>query len=88
MIESKFRITYAHGLHARPATMLVSKASTYASKMILEYNDTRVQLKSIMGVLSLAVPQNVNIKITFDGDDEMEAFEGIQKTINAINALK
>ncbi len=38
MIEAKFKITYSHGMHARPATMLVSKASSYESKMILEYN--------------------------------------------------
>lgn len=88
MIEAKFKITYAHGMHARPATMLVSKASSFGSKMILEYNDVRVPLKSIMGVMSLAIPQNVNFKITFDGEDENAAFEAIQRTINDINAMK
>ena len=88
MIEAKFKITYAHGMHARPATMLVSKATSFESKMILEYNDVRVPLKSIMGVMSLAIPQNVNFKITFDGEDENAAFEAIQRTINDINAMK
>lgn len=88
MIEAKFKITYAFGMHARPATMLVSKATNYASKMILEYNDIRVPLKSIMGVMSLAIPQNVLFKITFEGDDENEAFEAIQRTINDINQMK
>ena len=88
MIEAKFKITYAHGMHARPATMLVSKATSFESKMILEYNDIRVPLKSIMGVMSLAIPQNVNFKITFDGEDENAAFEAIQRSINDINAMK
>ncbi len=88
MIEAKFKITYSHGMHARPATMLVSKATSFGSKMILEFNDVRVPLKSIMGVMSLAIPQNVNFKITFEGDDEIAAFEAIQRTINDINQLK
>lgn len=88
MIEAKFKITYSHGMHARPATMLVSKATSFGSKMILEFNDVRVPLKSIMGVMSLAIPQNVNFKITFEGDDEIAAFEAIQRTINDINQFK
>lgn len=88
MIEAKFKITYSHGMHARPATMIVSKATSFESKMILEYNDVRVPLKSIMGVMSLAIPTNVNFKITFDGEDENAAFEAIQRTINDINAMK
>jgi phosphocarrier protein len=88
MIEAKFKITYSHGMHARPATMLVSKATSFESKMILEYNDIRVPLKSIMGVMSLAIPQNINFKITFEGPDEIAAFEAIQRTINEINQLK
>jgi phosphocarrier protein len=87
MIEANFRITYPYGLHARPATMLVSAASSYASKMIMEYRDTRITMKSIMGVLSLAVPANVNFKVTFDGEDEGEAFQAIEKIIADINKL-
>jgi phosphocarrier protein HPr len=87
MIEANFRITYPNGLHARPATMLVSRASSFQSKMIMEFRDTRVTLKSIMGVLSLGVPANVNFKLTFDGDDEGEAFQAIEKVIADINKL-
>jgi phosphocarrier protein len=87
MIEANFRVTYPYGLHARPATMLVSRAGNFASKMIMEFKEARVTLKSIMGVLSLAVPANVNFKVTFDGDDEAEAYQAIEKVISEINLL-
>ena len=51
MIVGKYKITYENGLHARPATRLVSKANSFQSEMILEFNDRKVNLKSIMGVM-------------------------------------
>ena len=45
MIEAKFKITYSHGMHARPATMLVSKATSFESKMILEYKNKIRKIK-------------------------------------------
>ncbi|MCK5731493.1 MAG: HPr family phosphocarrier protein, partial [Tenericutes bacterium] len=39
MIVGKYKITYENGLHARPATRLVSKANSFQSEMILEFNE-------------------------------------------------
>ena len=68
MIVGKYKITYENGLHARPATKLVSKANSFQSEMILEFNERKVHLKSIMGVMSLGVQENKNIKFTFNGN--------------------
>ncbi|MBU1144889.1 MAG: HPr family phosphocarrier protein [Firmicutes bacterium] len=88
MIESKFKIGYPLGLHARPATMLVSKANSFQAEMTIEFNEKRVNLKSIMGVLSLSVPQNKTFIITFNGRDEEEASQAINRIINEINLMK
>ena len=87
MIEANFRITFPEGLNARPATMLVAVANSFSSKMVLEYQDIRVTLKSIMGVLSLGIPANVVFKLTFDGDDEGQAYQAVDKIIGDINRL-
>lgn len=87
MIEEKFRITYAQGLQARPATKLVSKANSFQAEMHMEYNDRSVNLKSIMGVLSLGVPANTKIKITFSGTDENDAYNAISRVISDINEM-
>lgn len=88
MIEYKYKIMYPNGLHARPATMLVSKANSFQSEMIIEFDDRRINLKSIMGVLSLGIPSNRSFKITFNGRDEEDAFKAITRVISDINELE
>ena len=87
MIETKFKITYPFGLHARPATMLVGKANSFQCDMVLECDDRRINMKSIMGVLSLGIPQNKVFKIIFSGADERQAQEAITRIIADINQL-
>ncbi|WP_249315288.1 phosphocarrier protein HPr [Bacillus sp. FJAT-49711] len=79
MIEKQFTVTSDTGIHARPATMLVQTASRFASDIQLEYKDKKVNLKSIMGVMSLGIGKGVNITISADGSDEEEAMAGIQE---------
>ncbi|MFA7561244.1 MAG: HPr family phosphocarrier protein [Candidatus Izemoplasmatales bacterium] len=88
MIDGKFKITYLNGLHARPATKLVSKANSYQAEMLLEYQEKKVNMKSIMGVMSLGVPANSSIKILFNGPDEDEAFKAISAVIKEINNMR
>ncbi|QWC00733.1 HPr family phosphocarrier protein [Mycoplasmatota bacterium] len=86
-MEEKYKITYAQGLQARPATKIVSKANSFQAEMHMEYNDRKVNLKSIMGVLSLGVPSNSKIKITFSGSDEDDAYKAISRVISDINEM-
>lgn len=87
MIRQEFVITYHHGLHARPATMLVGKAAQFDAVIELEYNQRRVNLKSIMGILSLGVPEKATFVVTFAGTDEKRAQEAISQVIAEINQL-
>ncbi|MBM7570925.1 phosphocarrier protein HPr [Aquibacillus albus] len=81
MKERKFTITDETGIHARPATLLVNKAGQYESHIEMEYNGKTVNLKSIMGVMSLGVPKGAEILVTVDGSDEEQAMQGIEETI-------
>ncbi|MGE0003824.1 MAG: HPr family phosphocarrier protein [Candidatus Izemoplasmatales bacterium] len=87
MIDHKFKITYPFGLHARPATMLVSRANSFQTEMMITFDDKKANLKSIMGVLSLSVPQNKVFSISFKGSDEEEAYYAISRVIAEINEL-
>lgn len=69
------------GIHARPATLLVQAASKFNSDVTLEYNGKSVNLKSIMGVMSLGVGQNADVVISADGADEAEAIAAIEETM-------
>lgn len=80
-MEKAFFITDETGIHARPATLLVQSASKYDSDIQLEFNGKRVNLKSIMGVMSLGVGQNSEVVVIADGKDANEAIKGIEKTL-------
>lgn len=81
MEKREFNIIAETGIHARPATLLVQAASKFNSDINLEYKGKSVNLKSIMGVMSLGVGQNANVTITAEGDDEKEAIEAIAETM-------
>ncbi|MGM0873374.1 MAG: phosphocarrier protein HPr [Bacillota bacterium] len=81
MAEKTFTVTAETGIHARPATLLVQTASRFDADVNLEYNGKAVNLKSIMGVMSLGIPQGSQIKIIASGSDADEAVAGIEETL-------
>ncbi len=81
MKKQEFNITAETGIHARPATLLVQSASKFNSDINLEYKGKSVNLKSIMGVMSLGVGQGSDVAITAEGDDEEEAIQTIADTM-------
>ncbi|GAA6236767.1 phosphocarrier protein HPr [Apilactobacillus micheneri] len=80
MEKSQFKIVSATGIHARPATLLVQTASKFKSELSLTYQDKSVDLKSIMGVMSLGVGQNADIIVSAEGDDEKDAINAISES--------
>jgi phosphocarrier protein HPr len=81
MAEKQFKVTAETGIHARPATLLVQTASKFDSDINLEYKGKKVNLKSIMGVMSLGVGQGAEIKITAEGSDAEEAVRSLEETL-------
>lgn len=82
MKEQTFLITADTGVHARPATLLVNQAGQFESEIELIYKEQTVNLKSIMGVMSLGIPKGAQVSIAASGSDEESAIEGIKKVIN------
>lgn len=84
MITKEVVVKSSTGLHARPATLLVKKASSFKSDISIEFNGKKANIKSLIGVLSLGVTSGANIKIIASGDDETLALEEIIKLIESI----
>jgi len=87
-MEKKFTIIDEMGLHARPATVLVNTAGKFVAEITLNYNGKSVNLKSIMGVMSLGVPHQAEITIVAEGDDAAEAIEALETTLAEQNLAK
>ncbi|WP_028783664.1 phosphocarrier protein HPr [Thalassobacillus devorans] len=81
MKEKTFTITSSDGVHARPATVLVQKAGNFESEINLHYKEKAVNLKSIMGIMSLGIPSGAEVKITAEGNDEEEAIQKLEETM-------
>ena len=81
--ELSFVVSDPVGLHARPATILVNQASKFTSNIKLVYNDKEVNLKSIMGVMSLGIPTQSEITISCSGEDEDAAVAAIEEVLHA-----
>lgn len=81
MMEKNFTVISKAGLHARPATLIVHAAGGFESDIQLEFNSKAVNLKSIMGVMSLGIPEGSKIKITADGNDAKEALKKIEDVL-------
>ena len=70
MIEKSYKITSPEGLHARPASALVAAVSPFAADVKLGYKEKQVNMKSIMGVMSLGIAMGGEILISANGSDE------------------
>ena len=66
------------GLEARPAAMLVQVASKHNSSVYLESEGRKVNAKSIMGMMSLALAPGESVTVIADGSDEDEALVNME----------
>ena len=69
------------GLHARPATVAVNAASKFKCDVKVVFKGRSVNMKSIMGVMSLGIPTQSEIEISCEGEDEELALTTIQEVL-------
>ena len=65
------------GLHASLVAKVVQAASKYAVDINLIYNDKVIDVKSILGLMSLAIPAGENVVIEANGDQAESAINDI-----------
>jgi len=81
MVEKQVEVLLKTGLQARPAALFVQEANRFSSDIYLEKNGKKVNAKSIMGLMSLAVSSGSVIKLIAEGPDENEAIEVLTKYV-------
>lgn len=80
-MEKTILIKSTAGLHAQLAAKIVQVASKYDVDVRLVYSDKIIDAKSILGLMSLAVPQGENVKLIASGDKANEAISDIEKVL-------
>lgn len=81
MLSREITISSTNGIHAALAAKVVQAASKYSVDITLHYRDRVIDLKSILGLMSLAVPYGENVKIVACGDRADEAIKEITKIL-------
>lgn len=76
------------GLHARPATVAVNAASKFKCDVKVSFKERSVNMKSIMGVMSLGIPTQSEIVISCDGEDEETAITTIEETLRTQKVIQ
>ncbi|MDE6202142.1 MAG: HPr family phosphocarrier protein [Lachnospiraceae bacterium] len=82
MIEKSIKIQLNGGLEARPVAMLVQVASQHESSVYIEAEGKKVNAKSIMGMMSLALGTGESVTVIADGSDELEAMTSIEEYLS------
>lgn len=75
MEQKEITIQLKTGLQARPAALFVQEASRFASEVYIIKEHSKVNAKSIMGLMSLALGKGTVITIQTEGHDEEEALK-------------
>ncbi|MBI9009122.1 MAG: HPr family phosphocarrier protein [Tenericutes bacterium] len=80
-MEKIITIESTKGLHAQLANKLVQVSNKYDVEIYLQYDNVRIDAKSILGLMSLAVPNGENVKVVANGADSLKAIQEIEKLL-------
>lgn len=82
-MEKVVKIINETGLHARPASIFVKKASEFKSSVEVVVGEKKVNAKSIMGIMGLGLGKGKEIKIVTSGEDEEQALNELVALIES-----
>ena len=83
MLHKMLTVKNEDGVKAKPAAFLAETASQFASQLLIEKGNKKVNAKSIMGIMSLGLMQGDSFHLTANGADEKKAVETIEKLIES-----
>ncbi|MFI8714969.1 HPr family phosphocarrier protein [Brevibacillus brevis] len=84
MKERQVIVQLAQGLHARPASLFVKVAASFSSEIGLNKEEKKVNAKSIIGVMSLAVSKGQLVVLTADGADAEQALDALERVLVSV----
>jgi phosphocarrier protein len=77
------RITNKRGLHARASAKIVEAAARFEAEVTIVKDGTRVNARSIMGLMMLAASLGSDIGVEADGPDQDAAMTAMLALIEA-----
>lgn len=73
----------ASGLHNKQATYFIQKANDFKAGIWIEADERRINAKSLLGVLSMAIITGTEVTLSAEGPDEEEAVNALADMLQA-----
>mgnify|MGYP003435011530 CR=1 FL=1 len=77
MLEKAFKITNSTGLDAKMSSMIVTRSTKFISNITIQLDELKINLKSIMGVITMAAGYNTVLTVKAEGSDAEDAVNAI-----------
>ncbi|MBS0617412.1 MAG: HPr family phosphocarrier protein [Spirochaetes bacterium] len=81
MVSRTVMIHNEAGVHARPAAVFVKLANKFPCEIFVEKDGQRINGKSIMGLMMLALTRDTRIVVIAEGEKEAEAVDALCKLV-------
>lgn len=84
MVSEELTIRSKNGLHARPASLLVSLVKEFNSEVTLLHGNRKAKGTSIINLLALGLKYESELEVFVEGEDEREALNAILVFFNTL----
>ena len=81
MYTEKSVVKCESGLHNRQATSVLQKANEFRSSIWIEVDDRKINAKSLLGVLSMAITTGTEVTLIAEGPDEEAAVKTLAQML-------
>lgn len=81
-MKKEILITSTSGIHAALASKVVQLSHQYDAEVKLHYKDKVIDIASILGLMSLAIPEGENITLVAEGADSDKVIRAIEKVVS------
>lgn len=77
MIRKEVTLQGQERIQSRQAALVVKEACKYIACILMEQGTQTINVKSMMGILSLGVPTSEPLLLIIDGEDEQQALHAL-----------
>ncbi len=81
MIKKEVTVKLKSGLQARQAALFVQEANRFSADIFVEKDNKKVNAKSIMGIMSLAIARGTQVTLFAEGHDAEDAVNALATII-------
>ena len=80
-MKQEVQLQSTKGLHASLASKIVQLTHQFDATIQIHYADQVVDAKSILGLISLAIPYGENLRIVAEGNQAKDALQALRKLL-------